>query len=397
MAGIFSQINLDVTPSAASTLDYKFLDTPCNHPILNEEVVINFLSSGNGIVAYSGGVTYNNGAIFNDIDPDSYVYVITLNPLANTSVQLFELPNNSLNNPIVEYFTVPSGLNTNVQLTFPPVPNTTSAQQVENSIDEFGQPQTIYYPFNNYNISQLYGVIQFTNIADAGVSASSGVSATPFTPAIPPTVSVPPAYVQFSYVGDIRQIFPKNKNYETNWQFLGYNQKGQGVFQIFGRAFFASGSNLTIRYNTLSQFCPMCAGKNYRNDLELNKQNRVYLVSDFSKLIQDFFKRLLTEQGSNPFDQNDGTLVTTYIGMGKNNPNLITSLITGDVVNLVTYIRQKQATQTIVQGISLAEQLSQINQLTVIRTGVTSVIVNLDMQSLSQSTAQIQAAVNGGT
>jgi hypothetical protein len=342
-------------------------------------------------------VVYNNGTVFSDIDPDAYVYVVTLNPLANTSVQLFELPDSSLDIPIVEYYTVPSGLNTTVQLSFPPVPNTTSAQQVENSIDEFGQPQTIYYPFNNYNISQLFGIIQFTNIADAGTPASSGVPATPFTPAIPPTIGIPPAVVQFSYVGDIRQIFPKDKNYETNWQFLGYNQQGQGVFQIFGRAFLASGSNLVIRYNTISQACPMCGGANYRNDLELNSHNRFYLVSDFSKLIQDFFKRFLTTQGSNPFDPNDGTLVPTYVGMGKNNPSLITSLITGDVVNLVTYIRQKQATQTIVQGISLAEQLSQINQLTVVRTGATAVTVNLDMQSLSQATAQIQTLVNGGT
>ena len=395
MPGIFSQINLDASPTVASTLDYKFLDTPCTHPILNEEVVVNFLPSG--LAVYSGSSLYSDGVIYSDIDPDSSVFVVTIYPLANTSVQLFELPDSSLDNPIIESFTVPSGLTQTFQLSFPPVPNATSAQQVTTSVDEFGQPQVVYFPFNNYNISQLFGIIQFTNLADAGLPASSGVPATPFTPAIPPTVGVPPAVVQFSYVGDIKQIFPKNKNYETNWQFLGYNQKGQGVFQIFGRAFLASGSNLLLRYNTISQACPMCGGSNYRNDLQLNSHNRFYLVSDFSKLIQDFFKRFLTTKGSNPFDPNDGTLIPTYVGMGKNNPNLITSLITSDVVDLVTYIREKQAVQATVQGISLAEQLSKITQLTVIRNGATAVNVNLDMQSLSQATAQIQTTVNGGT
>ncbi len=371
MSNLFSQINLDAAPSLASTLDFKLLDTPCNHIILNEEVIVSFP----GNIVYSGGSNYNNGSVYNDIDPNASVYVITTYPLANTSFQIFELPNSSLNNQIVEYYTVPSELTQTFQLSFPPVPNTTSAQQVVTSVDEFGDQQIVYFPFTDYNLSQFYGIIQFNNAAD---------------------ITNPPTVVQFSYVGDIRPIFPKTKSLLPNWQFLGYNINGQGVFQIFARAFLATGSNLILRYTTVSQACPKCGGTNFVNDLQLDSQNRFYLVSDFSKLIQDFFKRFLTRQGSNPFDPNDGTLIPTYVGMGKNNPNLVISLITSDVVDLVTYIRQKQAVQITVQGISLAEQLGQINQLTVIRTGTTAVAVNLTMQSLSSATAQLQATVNGG-
>jgi len=373
MPNLFTSINLDADKTVASTFDYKVLDTVCNHQVLNEVVPFDAQTIFTTAV-YSGTGIYGNGALYSGgIDPDASVIITTQMPLGATDVQFFELPNSSVTNPLIQEFTVPSDLTQTFRMAFPPVPNSTFAKLKTTSVDVDGETQVVYFDFANYSLSQLFGIIKFNSTSDIGSD------------------------VVFSYVGDIRQIFPKAKDYSPNWEFIGYNQKGQGVFRVFGRSFIATGSSLVIRYKTVAAACPRCGGTSLVTDLDFNNsKSQYYLVYDFSKMIQDFFKRFLTRRGSNIFDLTDGTQIPLYVGLGKNNPVLIDTLVRTEVINLVNIIRNKQAVQLTVQGLSLAEQIGQINQLVVTRDNITDVNVVIDMQSLSHGTAQLQTTVRGG-
>jgi hypothetical protein len=371
MPNLFSTINLNIPASADSSIDFKLLDSTCNHQILNEQLIFNpnILFAG---VVYSGITNYGNLSTYSDFDPNTSVTVTTSLPLGTSYYQLFEVPTSSPNNPIIDEFIVPSGLTQKFQLSFPPEPQSLSAELKIINTDQFGDLQTTFFPFTNYSVAQLFGVVQFNNVADIGST------------------------VDFSYVGSPKQIFMNTSTMLPNWQFLGYNQNGQGVFRIYARAFQSNKSQLFIRYITISSSCPRCGGLNIINDLDFNQNtNRFYNVYDFSKMIQDFFKRFLTAQGSNPFDSTDGTQIPIYIGLGKNNPALIDTLLRTQVINLVDTLRLKQNTQAVVQGISLAEQIQQISQLSIVQINPTDVTMTINVTSLSQATAQLSTNIQG--
>lgn len=369
MENLFSNINLNVPKSVASSLDLKLLDATCNHQILNEQVVF---SSGLrfGGAIYNATDFYNNGIFYSSaISPDESFIFVTELPMGNSNIQIFESPVQS--SPMEETIIVPSDLTQRFQFSFPPVPNTTTAQLVTTEVDYDGENETIYFPFSNYTLSQLFGIITFNQASDIGST------------------------ILFKYTADIKQIFTRSKDASINWEFLGYNQKGQGVFRIYGRAFTASQSSLIIRYFSSPTTCPRCAGSNLTNDLDYNDStSRFYNVYDFSKLIQDFFKRFLTRKGSNPFDGTDGTQIPSYIGVGKNNPVLIDTLIRTEAINLIDAIRLKQNSQIVIQGISLAEQIQQINQLVVTRINMTDINLVIELQSRSQATAQVKTQIS---
>ena len=375
MPNLFTSINLNTPKSLASTFDYKVLDAECNHQVLNEsvsfdsQIIFTDVPYG-GTGSWSGGGIYSGGII-----PEESVLITTKFPLGKTDVQFFEVPNSSADNPIVEEFTVPEDLTQQFRFVFPPVPNSTVAKLKTQDVDEFGNPQVIYFDFVNYTLSQLFGIIQFDSESD---------------------ITTPPSVVQFTYVGDKSEIFKNSKQNDPQWEFVGYNQKGQGVFRVYGRAFKSNQSSLLIRYKTVANECPRCGGNSVVNDLHFNDdKNNYYLVYDFSKLIQDFFKRLLTREGSNVFHVDEGSQIPIYVGGNKSNPELINTLIKTEVVKIVNVVRQKQNTQLIVQGISLAEQLGVINKLLVTAIGPTSVDVEIEVQSLSQGTAQIKTNIRG--
>ena len=373
MPNLFSSINLNTPKSVASTFDFKVLDATCNHQVLNESVDLGANASDMfSNVVYSGNGVYSNGSIFSGgIDPEASVFVTTKLPISDIGVHFFEVPNSSSNNKITEEFVVPTGLTQQFRFIFPPVPNSTVAKLKITDVDEFGNPQTVYFDFVNYTLSQLFGIVQFNNTSDIGST------------------------VDFTYVGDKIEIFAKAKDGAPNWEFVGYNQKNQGVFRIYGRAFKSNQSSLNIRYKSVAKECPRCGGNSVVNDLHFNdNKNNYYLVYDFSKLIQDFFKRLLTRVGSNGFHVDEGSQIPIYVG-SKSDPQLIDTLIRTEVVKIVNVVRTKQNTQLIVQGISLAEQLGVINKLLVTAIDPTSVDVEIEVQSLSQGTAQIKTNIRG--
>jgi len=379
METLFDSINLDATSSADSTIDYKLLDTTCDHQILNDNLAAITSISFSGIV-YSGSAYYGHeGDIYSGgIDPDATFLFRTTYPLADQNILFYEQPNSNYDAYITEEFVIASGVTTiatQYRFTFPPRPNSTSARLKTTSVDEFGETQIIYFPFTNYTLASLNGIVKFTEESD-------------FTS--------PPSTVEFKYIGDIKPIFPKSKDMYTNWEFLGYDIQNRGVFRFYGRAFQATMSGLIGRYMTSIDKCPKCGTTGILNDLDMNRStNKFRSVYDFSKLIQDFFKRFLTRRTSNPFDSTDGSQVATYIGVAKNDLKLVDTLIKTEIISLVNQIRRKQNIQAINQGLSLAEQIQQINSVVVTKQGLTDVDVSIEVQSQSQATGQIKTSVEG--
>ena len=134
------------------------------------------------------------------------------------------------------------------------------------------------------------------------------------------------------------------------------------------------------------------------NDIYFDYNGRIQQVYDFSKMIQDMFKRLLTIRGSNVFDPNEGTNVTTYLGMTKADGLVLSDLIKSDIVALIYAIRDKQNLQaTTGQTISLAEQIAQVNQISVRATSPTDMEVLIEVVSKSGVIQQISVPVSTGT
>jgi hypothetical protein len=391
--GLFDNINLRVKPSLDSSLDLRLLDQLCDHKIVDEFIRV----SGNQLFnqeVYSGGAPYTANRIYSGYDPSNFTYIYTKYPyLKNSAVSLLENPNfSSFQNPIVEILELPLASGVDIsgnsietfpfisQLMFPPVPNSLSIKQIITTVGTncgIDDVQTLSTPFINYSLSQLNGIIIYPNSADASYIVS-GIT-------IPTTL-------QITYVADEKLIHPKTKDLYVNWEWVGYGKNNIGIFRVFARAFTSPLSNLFIRYSTIPSFCPRCYGTQEVIDLQYDTQGRLLLVYDFIKLIQDFFKRLLTKVGSNPFQPLEGTRVPGFIG-NKVNPGTIKAEMVGAFTGVVNVLASKQAVQIPIQGISTAEQIESITQLSVSNITPTDVSVNMVVKSQSKDVALINATI----
>ncbi len=349
METLFREINFSIPKSVDSTIDIKILDTVCDHAVLNEEINFTQPTSGAGYATFTTSL-----------------------PLDLSNYQLLERQNSDINNYIEEVFIVPSGLSTIESFSYPPIPNSVSARLQETIVDEDNETQIIYFSFTNYTLFQLTGKFKFTNKNDINST------------------------IVFKYIADIRNIIQKNKDATLNWELIGINQDGNGIFKIYGRAFNSDDSQLFIRYKTKIQNCTKCGGTGKLTDIDINPlTNQVVSVYDFSKLIQDYFKRFFTRLGSNPFNPSDGSQLELMVGAAQKNAPLLETFIRTEAVNVLNKVRAKHAKQRLTQGISLAEQMQQINRLAVYRTNdnrFKSTDINLDIEVLSKSnkTTQIQ-------
>jgi hypothetical protein len=117
------------------------------------------------------------------------------------------------------------------------------------------------------------------------------------------------------------------------------------------------------------------------------------MVYDFSKLIQDFFKRFLTIKGSNPFDLSDGTIANSLVGLAIANQDFIETTLKSEIIDLISNIRDKQRLQSGFQTISPAEQVAKINKATIFAQNSTDLLVTIEVVSQSGETQQIQQIV----
>jgi len=364
--GIFDQINFNVVSSPDSSYDLRFMDTPCDHFIRDEAVTFD-ISPILVNAPYSGTSTIFGAINFNgQIDPNASFIITTQFPyVPDGSFSMRQCIPLDVNNPVVETFTVPTDISNMVNLAFPPRTNTVTAQQVLT----LGNNEITYIPFTRYNLFQLYGNIQFTNPLDAG------------------------ATIKFAYLADKKKIPPTNQDGTVNYTYNGLNSQGQGVFTVYGKSILSTQAQLYLRYKTQIQVCPKCLGAGTLNDLNFDQHGRLQLVYDFSKMIQDFFKRFYTDKGSNIFDLTEGTAIPTLIGKAGD-PLTLQSLVQAEVINLLFQIRAKQKVQQGIQGIGLAEQIAQINSIKVQAINATDISVVISVTSKSGQTQQLGSIIS---
>ena len=370
MANIFDQINFDVLPTSASSKDIRLLDTPCDHIVRNEVVVFD-ITPVISPQAYSGsGVVYSNQINYNQaFQNDAFIYINTQLPYVDGgNIGIYQKAVSSFSTPVIEQITIPNPINTLISLQYPPLMNSFS---VKLQTYYLSTGQTTYTPYYNYSMAQLEGRIQFSNANDAGKT------------------------VIFNYVAD-KKLIPRLGRYGVpNYEYVGLNQQGQGVFKVYGRAFLSTNTLLYLQYTTLQGTCSKCAGAGMVNDFFFDRNGRVQMVYDFSKLIQDFFKRFLTIKGSNPFDLTDGTIANDLVGLAMANQDFIETTLKTEIIDLISNIRNKQASQVGFQTISPAEQISRVNRVTILAINVTDLQVTIEVVSMSGQTQQIQQLVKG--
>jgi hypothetical protein len=365
--GLFDDINFAAQPTATSSIDFRLLDTPCDHRIRDEQVNLDVLPLLTNTPVSGNHVVYNIASYSGQIDPEASITFTTEFPYVNDgSFTMSQSVALDVKNPITEEIVVASPVSNLVSLIFPPKTNSVTAKEkIILSNDE-----VVYQPFTRYNLYQLYGQIEFTNTADVGST------------------------IVFRYYADKKRINAVNMDKSINYEFIGYNNKNQGVFRIYGRALLSTRPQLFIRYRTMQPNCPKCLGVGQLNDLNIDSSGRLQLVYDFSKLIQDYFKRLYTEKGSNPFDATDGTNLATMVGVAKGDGLLLQQLVQAEVVNLLFAIRNKQRDQQGIQNISLAEQIAQINSIEVKSTSATDLSIRIEVLSKSGKIEQIGSTVS---
>ena len=375
--GLFDNVNTKVKRSPNSTIDLRLLDTSCNHQLIDETLTYNSVDLF-GLAAYGSGPSFSSGPVYSGFDPSKFVYVQTKYPyVKNNFLTFLEKSYSTYDTPIEEVVTLPSltaSFPFSYKLLYPPKPNSLSIKYVlvTNSVNcGIDDIQTTYKPFVNYNVAQLSGLVRFTNQHDIN------------------------AKVIISYVAQPRSVTQKTKEQIPNYEFVGFGKNNIGIFKVYARSFHSINSTLSIRYTTLSDFCPRCAGKDEVNDLQFDDNGRVTLVYDFLKLIQDYFKNLLTSLSSNPFNSNDGSLFPYYVGLKKINALYIDQKIKEEFLGVLKKVRAKQKIQGPIQGISDAEQIAVIEQLKVYTANTTDVNVEMTVQSKSRDVALLQSTQKG--
>ena len=366
--GILDNINFLTPPSPETSTDFRLLDTTCDHLIRNENStdfnIDDLLDPANYSVPY---VMYNNFSYGGQINPDATTIIKTKYPYVNTgSLTVSQVIDSTTSTPVEETFIVSELVGDIYPMAFPPKTNSVSAKQkIYVNDNDFR-----LVPFTSYVLSQLFGRIQFTNVDDAGTE------------------------VIFTYLADKKRIYPVDLSTNlANYEVLGEDQNGRAIIKIYGRALVSTKSKIVLRYGTDQRSCTKCAGAGILNDIFFDYNGKIQEVYDFSKMIQDFFKRLLTIKGSSPFDPNEGTSVTAYVGMAKTDGFVLSDLIKSDIVNLIYTIRDKQNLQGNLQGISLAEQIAQVNDISVRISSPTDMEVIVEVVSKSGLIQQITAKV----
>jgi hypothetical protein len=370
MANIFDQINFNVLPSTASSQDVRMLALECDHAVHNEAVVFD-ISPLLSTQPYSGTDTYyTHGNTYSQaFQNDAFIYINTQLPYVdNGNITIYQKAVSSFSTPVIEEITIPNSITTFVDLQYPPLMNSFTAR-LKTTYQSTGQ--TTFVPYYKYAMAQLEGRIQFQLPADIGKT------------------------VIFNYVADRKMIPQLSKFKVPNYEYFGLNSQKQGVFKIYGRAFLSTNTLLYLKYTTTQATCQKCAGEGYVNDFFFDRNGRIQMVYDFSKLIQDFFKRFLTIKGSNPFDLSDGTIASDLVGLAMVNQDFIETTLKGEISDLLANIRSKQRSQVGFQTISPAEQIARLNKITITAQNVTDLLVTIEVVSLSGQTQQIKQVVKG--
>lgn len=134
-----------------------------------------------------------------------------------------------------------------------------------------------------------------------------------------------------------------------------------GVKQVvFKKPIKSQNDFFELTYITVVEDCPKCEGTSFYFDFSIDELGRVVLIEGDAKLTQDVVKGTLTIKGSNPYHPWYGTILDTLIGTKIADFEKLKLLISQDVQELFSNIKDLQIQQSEVQDISDNERIEQL-------------------------------------
>lgn len=115
-----------------------------------------------------------------------------------------------------------------------------------------------------------------------------------------------------------------------------------------------------ISYITTTEDCPKCEGTSFLFDFAIDELGRAVIIEGDEKLTQDVVKGTLTIQGTNPYHPWYGTILNTLIGTKISDFERLKLLISQDIQELFSNIKDLQIQQSEVQDVSDKERIEQL-------------------------------------
>ena len=123
---------------------------------------------------------------------------------------------------------------------------------------------------------------------------------------------------------------------------------------------------ITTEYQTNSNTCPKCFGRNYVDDLELDNTGNIIIVANEDKLAQDAMKIVSTIKGSNTEHPWYGTTLENLIGYSLI-PDILQTRISVEIQNAMRDLKELQVKQSEYQTLTNNEFLDTIKDLIVLQ------------------------------
>lgn len=209
--------------------------------------------------------------------------------------------------------------------------------------------------------------------------------------------SFPNYYAQLKHkaVGNNRKIIIRDQNnifkidYQTIPFELGYDNVtvrftniGKSIEETYPKPYFYA------TYWTNKSDCPRCIEQNgLINDMSLNAIGKPKIIDGFESLIQKFKKFLITQLGSNYFNEEYGTNLIKLIG--KPNTALTVLVIQQMVYDTVDFIIKQQSINS--EALTPQEKLLKIDnfQLTAVEDNPKAIKVTFNLYNYAYQQKQI--------
>lgn len=122
-----------------------------------------------------------------------------------------------------------------------------------------------------------------------------------------------------------------------------------------------------LSYITAVEDCPKCEGTSFYFDFAIDELGRAVIIQGDDKLTQDVVKGTLTVKGSNPYHPWYGTILDTLIGTKIADFEKLKLLISQDIQELFSNIKDLQIQQSEVQDVVDKERIEQLISIQSVR------------------------------
>lgn len=169
---------------------------------------------------------------------------------------------------------------------------------------------------------------------------------------------------------------------------------------VFKKPIKSSNDFFELTYITNVGDCPKCSGGSYLFDYAVDALGRVVLVKDNEKLIQDITKGVLTIKGTNPYHPWYGTILDTLVGSKIADFEKLKLIISQDVQDLFSNIKDLQIQQVEVQDVTDKERVEQLISVNTTRpdaSNPTLVSVSITYRNRAGNIREIQRVIDKST